>query len=365
MGGGGRRARCAEGAGATARTAAWVVAARVVRVDVRAGGRPRRRSSLRAGPGWPRTATARAQPRSWCRPCPRAASGVDPPAVAPSRRHPSRPGRRRRRSPPARTRRSGPGGASLTLGGFWNPATWPGERRRPRARLRRAGRRGRVARPRPGAGWPAPRGTVRHRAWSPAAASVCVLAGAGATPGLAAVLRSAQAHVPGGGILRDGQKFLVPFVLLVAVERRPGGRAAVRPYARWAPLAALLVAVPVLVLPEPRLGGRRAAVGRSTTRPSGWLCASRSRRCPARRRRLAAVRRTYRRPAGTATASPSTRCRACWTASCSSTTTCRCRRSNVHGEDPRAAAVSAALSGRGADCRPCCAPKASAWRSWT
>ena len=139
-------------------------------------------------------------------------------------------------------------GSLLTLGGLWNPATWPPERKVPLLAgcvlaavvaalvagvptlIRRGGRP------------PGPGLVV-------AGAAGFVLAGAGATPGLEALLRWVVVEVPGGGLLRDGQKLLMPTVLLVAwcigstVERLvqvPVGR----------PLAVLLAGVPVLLLPS-------------------------------------------------------------------------------------------------------------------
>jgi hypothetical protein len=50
-----------------------------------------------------------------------------------------------------------------------------------------------------------------------AGAGGLLLAAAGAVPGLDAVLRAVVVHVPGGGLLRDGQKLLVPAALVVAL----------------------------------------------------------------------------------------------------------------------------------------------------
>ena len=44
-----------------------------------------------------------------------------------------------------------------------------------------------------------------------------LLAAAGALPGTAGLLRAAVAHLPGAGLLRDGQKFLIPYALGLAV----------------------------------------------------------------------------------------------------------------------------------------------------
>jgi hypothetical protein len=155
----------------------------------------------------------------------------------------------------------------LTLGGYWNPATWPSERRVLLltgaalivvvASLVLAG--GRILDP------------VRTPYGAGLMASGLaglLLAGAGATPGLAGVLRTAQADVTGGGLLRDGQKLLLPFVLLVAVSVGASVERLVR-VPRVAPLAVLLVATPVVVLPSLAwgVGGRLVPV----PYPSEWL----------------------------------------------------------------------------------------------
>ncbi len=142
-------------------------------------------------------------------------------------------------------------GSLLTLGGIWNPATWPGERgvlvlaACALAAVAAALVLGlpvlvRSAAAAGGAGLVA------------AGAAGLVAAAAGATPGLRAVVRWAVLDLPGGGLLRDGQKLLMPTVLLVcvcaglAVDRV----LAPRPVRPWgAAAAALLVGVPLVVLP--------------------------------------------------------------------------------------------------------------------
>jgi len=72
-------------------------------------------------------------------------------------------------------------------------------------------------------------------------------------PGGDAVLRAAVAHVPGAGLLRDSQKWILPLVLLeallagAAVERlAERGRAAA-----WRPvLVVAALAVPLILLPD-------------------------------------------------------------------------------------------------------------------
>lgn len=162
-------------------------------------------------------------------------------------------------------------GSLLTLGGIWNPATWPSERHvlllavaalavvvavlvlgLPELARDRSGRAG--------------PGLVA------AGAAGLVLAVAGATPGLSWLVRQVVVHVPGGGLLRDGQKWLMPFVLLVsvcaglAVDRLAAHRS-------WAPLAALVVAVPVLVLPG-LAWGAHGRLG-SVDYPAEWVAVQR------------------------------------------------------------------------------------------
>jgi hypothetical protein len=93
---------------------------------------------------------------------------------------------------------------------------------------------------------------VRWRLVGTAAAGL-VLAAAGSLPGLAAVLRWTVRELPGAGLLRDGQKWLMPFVLLsvlaagLALDRlvTAVGRAELRPL-----LALVGIAVPLLLLPD-------------------------------------------------------------------------------------------------------------------
>lgn len=76
-----------------------------------------------------------------------------------------------------------------------------------------------------------------------------VLAGAAAIPGLGPVLRWTVREVPGAGLLRDGQKWLLPFVVLgvlaagAAVDRLPR----VLPIA---PVALAALSLPLLLLPD-------------------------------------------------------------------------------------------------------------------
>ena len=87
------------------------------------------------------------------------------------------------------------------------------------------------------------------------AAAGFVLAVAGTVPGLAALLRWAVRELPGAGLLRDGQKWLMPFVLLAvlctgAAVQRLAGRLADR-VPRWPAVLAVLALPPVLLPDAP------------------------------------------------------------------------------------------------------------------
>ncbi|HYT10094.1 MAG TPA: hypothetical protein VEL73_05470, partial [Mycobacteriales bacterium] len=102
-------------------------------------------------------------------------------------------------------------GSIATLGGIWNPAAWPAGRNSALAVVAVAGVAAVVA-----------LGTSRLLAASgaglvAAAAGGLLLAAAGAVPVLDGVLTAVVVHVPGGGLLRDGQKFLAPTALAVAL----------------------------------------------------------------------------------------------------------------------------------------------------
>jgi hypothetical protein len=110
------------------------------------------------------------------------------------------------------------------------------------------------------------------RGWPPGAATGLLLAaGAGlllaaapAIPGLRALAGAVVTQVPGGGLLRDGQKFVAPLALAETVCFGLGvGRVLPALAPRWSrTAAAALVAAPVLVLPALAWGGagRLAAV---------------------------------------------------------------------------------------------------------
>jgi hypothetical protein len=144
-------------------------------------------------------------------------------------------------------------GSLLTLGGIWNPATVPAGRNSALAVVALVGVLAALVlglRP----------VLADSRGLVAAGAGGLVLAAAGALPGLDAVLRATVVHVPGGGLLRDGQKLLAPAALVVAL----GAGHAVDRLARaprTAPWAVLLAVLPVLALPGLAwgVGGRLAA----------------------------------------------------------------------------------------------------------
>lgn len=105
-------------------------------------------------------------------------------------------------------------------------------------------------------GLPALRAGMAERLWRRLALlglAGLVLAAAGTLPGLAAVLRWAVRELPGAGLLRDGQKWLMPFVLLAvlsvgAAVQRLSDRLRDRLPGWPAALAAL--ALPLVLLPD-------------------------------------------------------------------------------------------------------------------
>jgi hypothetical protein len=133
-----------------------------------------------------------------------------------------------------------------TLGGVWNQATWPPERGE-------ALLAGAVLLALAGCvvlGLP---GLLRLRAGAGAALAAVglvsfVVAVAGATPGLRSALTWLVVHVPAAGLLRDGQKWVAPLVLVVALC---GGLTAERLWASTTTRAVgvALALVPVVALP--------------------------------------------------------------------------------------------------------------------
>lgn len=136
-------------------------------------------------------------------------------------------------------------GSVGTLGGIWNPAVWPTERANPVvAGVTLLAVLGALA---------AGAGPLR-RAWGPTAdallaagAAAYVLAVAATVPGLDTAMRHLVTGVPGGGLLRDGQKLVAPAGLLVAAC----AGLAVERLARHARQGAwLLAAAPLVLLPS-------------------------------------------------------------------------------------------------------------------
>jgi hypothetical protein len=114
--------------------------------------------------------------------------------------------------------------------------------------------------PATGAGRPVP-----GRRWPPGAAvGLLLAAGAGlvlatapALPGLGSLVELVVTGVPGGGLIRDSQKFVAPLALVEAVCFGLGVERVLPALpSRWTrPAAALLVAAPVLLLPALAWGG--------------------------------------------------------------------------------------------------------------
>jgi hypothetical protein len=87
----------------------------------------------------------------------------------------------------------------------------------------------------------------RFRRLAVLAAASLLLAAAGSVPVLAAVLRWAVRELPGAGLLRDGQKWLLPFVLLAILA---AGAALNRVRGARLVLALAAAALPLLLLPD-------------------------------------------------------------------------------------------------------------------
>lgn len=120
-------------------------------------------------------------------------------------------------------------------------------------------------------------GVLRRRLPAGAAARLGVLAAGGflvaalgVLPGTADGLRWAVLHVPGAGLLRDGQKFLAPYALVLVLCVALGVE---RLVARWEPeLAGVVLAgavlLPVAVMPDLAFGG--AGRLRPVSYPADW-----------------------------------------------------------------------------------------------
>ncbi|MET7951556.1 hypothetical protein [Micromonospora sp. NPDC005324] len=98
----------------------------------------------------------------------------------------------------------------------------------------------------------------------------CLLAAFGLLPGGDAALRWAVVHLPGAGLLRDGQKFLAPYALLLVVCAALGAERLVARIDREVAGVVLvgLLFLPVAVLPDLAFGG----VGRlrPVSYPAEW-----------------------------------------------------------------------------------------------
>ncbi|MEU8157036.1 hypothetical protein AB0B94_25530 [Micromonospora sp. NPDC048986] len=102
------------------------------------------------------------------------------------------------------------------------------------------------------------------------AATGCLLAAFGLLPGGDAALRWAVVHLPGAGLLRDGQKFLAPYALLLVVCAALGAERLVARIDREVAGVVLvgLLFLPVAVLPDLAFGG--AGRLRPVSYPAEW-----------------------------------------------------------------------------------------------
>jgi hypothetical protein len=123
-----------------------------------------------------------------------------------------------------------------------------------------------------------------RRRWPDGAVRLAGLAGASflvavaGTPPAAPVLEWLVVHVPGAGLLRDGQKFLIPYALLLAVTLSVGAEALADRLARrldgTAGRVVLVAAVlaPVAILPDLTFGA--AGQLRPVRYPADWAAVS-------------------------------------------------------------------------------------------
>lgn len=140
-------------------------------------------------------------------------------------------------------------GSLLSLGGIWNADVTPGSR---------AGVLGYLSMFAVLAGLVAGLPLIRPRALAARlaglAATGLLLACAATVPGLSALLRWSVRELPGAGLLRDGQKWLMPFVLLavlagaLAVDRLAGRHA--RSTGRLIVVGVAAAVLPLLLLPD-------------------------------------------------------------------------------------------------------------------
>ncbi|MEV1289414.1 hypothetical protein [Micromonospora sp. NPDC049679] len=149
---------------------------------------------------------------------------------------------------------AGPLGALAGTGGIWNAQTTPASRASLLVPLVTVGLLALAA-----AGFP-----VLRRRWPDGVATrlgvlavgAFVLASAGVLPGVADALRWLVAEVPGAGLLRDGQKLLIPYALCLVLCAALGAErlAARLPRPRDRMVLVGLVLLPVVVLPDLALG---------------------------------------------------------------------------------------------------------------
>lgn len=258
--------------GAAASTASWMVVAGlcgstslvlVAATAVCVAGWPARGTS--AMPGWQRALVvvgpAAAASMVWVLPSLARIGGVpvDPSGVAAFAARPDTP--------------LGTWGSLLTLGGLWNPATWPHERSQLLLAL--------CALVTVAVALVVSLPVLARRVPGLVLAGGAGLVGAaaGSTPGMRSVLRAVVLDVPGGGLLRDGQKLLMPTVLVVClcvgltVDQLTAGVRS-RRRKQWAAAAAVLVVgVPAAVLPS-LAWGAHGRLG-SVAYPAEWTAVQR------------------------------------------------------------------------------------------
>ncbi|MET8232958.1 hypothetical protein ABZS77_20045 [Micromonospora sp. NPDC005298] len=163
---------------------------------------------------------------------------------------------------------AGPLVALAGTGGIWNAQATPGSRAAPLVPLATL-----VLLVLAGVGV----GLLRRRLPAGTTLRLAVLAGSGyllaalgVLPGGDALLRWAVVHLPGAGLLRDGQKFLAPYALLLVVCAALGAERLVSRIDREVAgvvLAGLLL-LPVAVMPDLALGG--AGRVRPVSYPADW-----------------------------------------------------------------------------------------------
>jgi hypothetical protein len=151
---------------------------------------------------------------------------------------------------------SGPLGALLGTGGIWNAQTTLPSRSSVLAPIGTI-----VLLALAVAGWRALRLPGKNRLLAVAAGGFA-LALAGVVPGVNDGLAWLVAHVPGAGLLRDGQKFLIPYALLLCLSAAAGAGRAGRPVL----IGALLL--PIAVQPDLAWGG--AGRLRPVAYPADW-----------------------------------------------------------------------------------------------